>query len=443
MAREEFKAMQKSSQENISIDVKDMQFGAKGDGITDDLIPIQNALNYASIQGYSTVLFKDGTYIISNRLIVPSNITIIGINACLKLAENIPLTVKGRTNWTGGTLLWLENVQDVHIINLNMDGNKNKQQVTTNGIFNIIQLKGVKNINIKGCTFHDAANGGIQVAALNQEKYPLSQNSIGVQNLTITENTFYNLQQAIQVTESNSHSISINKNNIYNTTSHGISTYPGTKCIFITDNNIKDIGLDTINSHGAGIRLLEVEDAFVSNNIVENPYIHGIYVNTNQPALYKVSNRVTISNNTVKGGVRLGAKGCGIATNGNNMLITSNTIFDFTANGSSSHAVQVIGDHCTVTENTTDNTNNGICANGKNTIISKNSIMASASYGIVIGVSLTNNASIVSNGVSGRYKTTVVGIRIFPDSRDSFVSGNHISSTFIDYQDTGEGTIVI
>lgn len=425
------------------IDVKDKRFGARGDGVADDLKPIQDALNFASTNGYSTVILNDGTFIVSNRLVVPSNITIKGSNAALKLANNIPLTLDGKINWGGGTLLWLENVENIQIINLIIDGNKDNQKTTTNGIFNNIQLKGARNITVNGCTIRNAANGGIQVTALNQTNYPLSQDSIGVQNLNIFKNTFYNLQQAIQITESDSQNITINKNSIYNTTSHGISTYPGTRYIFVTENNIKHVGSDTVNSHGACIRLLEVENALVSKNIVENPYIHAIYINTYQPMLYKTSNRVTITDNIVKGGVRAGAKGCGIATNGNNMLILNNTIFDFTANGSSSHAVQVAGDYCTVTGNTIANANNGVNANGKNITVSKNSIMDVTTYGVVIGVSPSSNGFVMDNNVMGRVETSVVGVRIQDNSRGAFVSGNHISGTSNSYHDTGEETIVI
>lgn len=48
-------------------------FGAKGDGVTDDTVAIQNALNSGRY-----VILPSGTYLITNILYVPSNTKVIG-----------------------------------------------------------------------------------------------------------------------------------------------------------------------------------------------------------------------------------------------------------------------------------------------------------------------------------------------------------------------------
>lgn len=64
---------------NAQVSVK--TFGAKGDGITDDAVAIQNALN----SGNSTVYFETGKlYITSSFLSVPSNVKVVGNSATLK-----------------------------------------------------------------------------------------------------------------------------------------------------------------------------------------------------------------------------------------------------------------------------------------------------------------------------------------------------------------------
>ncbi|WP_332368195.1 glycosyl hydrolase family 28-related protein [Spirosoma telluris] len=65
----------------MSVNVKDPQFGAKGDGSVDDSVAIQNAINYASslsanpFAKYSaTVYFPAGYYLISNSINITNKI---------------------------------------------------------------------------------------------------------------------------------------------------------------------------------------------------------------------------------------------------------------------------------------------------------------------------------------------------------------------------------
>lgn len=46
------------------------QFGAKGDGQTDDQLPIQNAINYVINRGGGTVYFPNGEYLINSSLLI-------------------------------------------------------------------------------------------------------------------------------------------------------------------------------------------------------------------------------------------------------------------------------------------------------------------------------------------------------------------------------------
>ncbi len=61
--------------ENNTVNVK--QFGAKGDGISDDTLPIQNALNSQADKIY----VSEGNYLITSTLTMPFNKTLYGCNA--------------------------------------------------------------------------------------------------------------------------------------------------------------------------------------------------------------------------------------------------------------------------------------------------------------------------------------------------------------------------
>src|SRR5438552_3587176 len=74
------------------------EFGAKGDGVTDDTTPIQNALNAVPSTG-GTVLFPVGTYKISSTLLIQN---IQGINLVASKSSGLSGTNGVVLKWTGG-----------------------------------------------------------------------------------------------------------------------------------------------------------------------------------------------------------------------------------------------------------------------------------------------------------------------------------------------------
>lgn len=87
---------------NESVNVK--QFGAKGDGTSDDTTAIQTALDVCS-----TVYVPDGTYMINA-------ITHINLNNGNRLLLNNNATLKAITNSeTNYAVIWIENVSDVEV----------------------------------------------------------------------------------------------------------------------------------------------------------------------------------------------------------------------------------------------------------------------------------------------------------------------------------------
>ena len=132
--------------------VKD--FGAIGDGVTDDTESLQLALNEGGI-----ILVEEGTYLISKTLQIKSNTKLIGFGQASKfiIADEVDFTpYTWRPDYNGfkgdATLpdyhpyLCIDNAEDVLVDSIFIEGNKNV-------FFNQIQVglacESSKNINIK------------------------------------------------------------------------------------------------------------------------------------------------------------------------------------------------------------------------------------------------------------------------------------------------------
>lgn len=72
------------------INVKD--FGAKGDGVTDDTQAIQTTLNYASTNSIQ-VHIPQGTYLISSTISIPNNVNVIGIGNASEIKASAAITM--------------------------------------------------------------------------------------------------------------------------------------------------------------------------------------------------------------------------------------------------------------------------------------------------------------------------------------------------------------
>jgi hypothetical protein len=196
------------------VSVKD--FGALGDGVTDDTVAVQAAVNAAP-----NILFPPGTYILNN-VIVPANRSIFSQGgATVKLKPQAPLVFNPIFNVTGGNISFDRLVFDGNRANQpvngfsdswntgpNGTGKSNRAGVYMDGTYSglsvvnceftafyagSIATQNVSNIVIDKCYFHDS----------NLEACFLYASSGVHENAKVTSCAFKNLYSGDPVVEAN------------------------------------------------------------------------------------------------------------------------------------------------------------------------------------------------------------------------------------------------
>jgi len=177
-----------------------LDFGAKGDGSTDDTAAIQSCLNsFTQATGGGTVVFPPGTYIISSSLIVDVNgMTLIGTKGSTWIKRkngvaadtmnNLQTAYQGRYSGTP--------IYDLSIIGMGFDGNKANNTIGVNDNFDeglnllysnrtymadcivqnvlrigIVLSTGANDSLITGCAVNDCNEGGMYAETSNNIKF--------------------------------------------------------------------------------------------------------------------------------------------------------------------------------------------------------------------------------------------------------------------------------
>jgi hypothetical protein len=138
------------------------QYGAKGDGVTDDTTAIQNSINAANSAGGGTVFFPNGTYLVSATIIVHSNILLLGQSkwkSIVKLADASRVALFDCSGVSGNPKMHItfENLNLKHQIsagNPDMTGGKNV----------LIYGKYTKLVQVTGCVFNYFSSAAVYIS---------------------------------------------------------------------------------------------------------------------------------------------------------------------------------------------------------------------------------------------------------------------------------------
>ena len=137
-----------SELKNKTVSVKD--FGAVGNGVANDTVAIQKAIDFVSLLGGGDVIFPSGTYMVKDYLFAKSNVNLIGHNATFVYTDTLTgadtlgiVYLSNSTGYGGG------------ITNVLVEGIRFKGDFSKNDKGYIQAMHHASNITYRNCTFEE------------------------------------------------------------------------------------------------------------------------------------------------------------------------------------------------------------------------------------------------------------------------------------------------
>ena len=169
---------------NKKIIVNVSQFGAKGDGITNDTQAINDAINYVSTRG-GQVVFDNKEYRVS-KILVKSNVEIVGNNATLKQIDGVTSL--------DHILAFSAGVQNIKVSNINIDGNR---VINKNIYIAGINFLTCSNITLENINVKNVSGDGIFFGYVGQLANNIKMKNVKVENSSRNEIVFSNCKNIV------------------------------------------------------------------------------------------------------------------------------------------------------------------------------------------------------------------------------------------------------
>ena len=162
------------------VSVKD--FGATGDGVTDDTAAIQTALNYA-VQGNKRIFFPQGQYVVTSTITVQASFSgqgfgMIGVGDGSSANSAATLVWKG--NSVSGVVLHLvgccwSHIQNVNVASANIDTYPYLGAVFLDTYLSSGGSPGSSNVRFEDCIFNGGVGTGSYALKIGKDNYQVSE----------------------------------------------------------------------------------------------------------------------------------------------------------------------------------------------------------------------------------------------------------------------------
>jgi parallel beta-helix repeat protein len=278
------------------------QFGAVGDGVTDDTTAIQDAIN----SNVAKIVFDGTKTYIAKDIKIPSNKIIDGNGATIKLLDNANTAIFTNSNYNDG-----EN-SNIEICNLHLDGNYSNQSnynSTTESdwfFLNCIYLKGVNRVKIHNLIAEKSA--GICIYTNNCKDIEIFGCSTKYSNrhsgITCAYSSYYGFTKIYNnlCNYNNLDGIEAPSNSeVYsnNCSNNGVCAYTGdlpAAGIYLGANisNVKIYGNECNYNSGMGIEVNTGSNNNIFGNICKYNRQHGIILNETMRS--QVNNNICVNN---------------------------------------------------------------------------------------------------------------------------------------------------
>ena len=361
-----------------TVSVKD--FGAVGDGVTDDTAAIQ-----AAITASDTIYFPDGTYLITDELTLADGKSVSGNGYSSYIKQN-----------TADKSVFLAN-DDTSISNLRMsltDG-------TNTAFFAGVYVTGAKNVTVNNCIIQSADLGACGIYAGTAASCSFTDNLIYGGKWTSGAGSAATAADILLYSAAESTKIIISRNKCYSNNSQGIAVdvlgYNGD--VVVSDNLCVTLDPSTCTQGGTwaevatgGVRRHGIIVGYnsssvsgprtvISGNICRNTRWCGIYKQGVADGVLNISDNVCSNNGydtatSISGGIYVVLSG--------NELISNNVVQDFQNTNTGTGGITL----------------NSASANTKPVLVQGNKVEGS----VYFGINITTQASYVhldGNHVSG------------------------------------------